>query len=159
MSFKACGSLLIFCLDALSSEVKSQNCSNCVSGPTVGSMGELRILVLSNPPMYMPTNPTAIPVSATGENTSVWMFHRHWVYKASSGVCKSVLPASVRRDFNFSSSVAQLLGLSCGFSLTSLFKIPKGVCSQGFPGAHIHVLLAGGRAVAGGTCGPPQGLV
>ena len=180
MSFKACVSLLIFCLDALSSEVKSQNCSNCVPGPTVGSMGELRILALSNPPMYVPMNPTAAkarPVSASGENSSLnvpqalldpsllqerthhWMFHRHWVYKANSGVCKSVVPASVRRDFKSSSSVAQLLGLSCGLSLTSLFRIPKGVCSQGFLGAHTHVSLAEGRAVAGGACGPPRGLV
>ena len=52
-----------------STEVRSQNCSNHGSGPTVGTMRAAQSLASPNPHVYVPTKSTAAndrPVSAAG---------------------------------------------------------------------------------------------
>ena len=52
-----------------STEVRSQDCSNHGSGPTVGAMGAALSLAWPNPPVYVPTKSTAAkarPVLAVG---------------------------------------------------------------------------------------------
>ena len=52
-----------------STEVRSQDCSNYGSGPTVGTMGAAQTLAWSNTHMYVPTESTAAkdrPILAAG---------------------------------------------------------------------------------------------
>ena len=50
-------------------ELRSQDCSSCAGGPTVGAMEATETLVWPNPLVFMPRNPIAgkaRPISAVG---------------------------------------------------------------------------------------------
>ncbi|KAJ8781437.1 hypothetical protein J1605_007697 [Eschrichtius robustus] len=121
-----------------STEVISQDCSSRVPGPTVVAVEAAQILAWSNPRVYVPTKPTAAkarPVSATGALVHLDVPQLLSLQCRQRG-CKSVVPAASRRDFSSSSLVALPLGLSCGFSPTSVCVPPTGICSSGCPRAH-----------------------
>ena len=98
----------------------------------MGAKGAAQTLAWSNIHMYMPVKSTAAkarPVSATGvlihSDVPQALSLQSWQLG-----CKSMNNIT-RRDFSSSSFVAQLLGLSCGFSPTSLCHPPTGVCCRG----------------------------
>ena len=104
-----------------STKVRSKDFSNPVPGPTVGGLGGAQILASSNPHVYVLTKCTgakARPVSAEGALFSLDVLQALSL-QSQQWWCKSEVPTAVRRDFNFSSLVAQPLGLCCGFIPTS----------------------------------------
>ena len=127
-------------------QIISQDCSSRVPGLTVVAVVAAQILAWSNPRVYVPTKPTAAktrPVSATGALVHLDVPQLLSLQCRQRG-CKSVVPAASRRDFSSSSLVALPLGLSCGFSPTSVCVPPTGICSSGCPRAHAATQVGGG---------------
>ena len=125
----------------ISTEVRSQDCSSCAPGPTVGAMETAQTLALPNLRVFMPTKPTAAkarPVPAAG--ALVVLLDVSQVVNLGDCLrrCNSVVCAAVRRDFSSSSLVTGPLGLSSDFSPTSACIPCTGVCSRGCrsTGAH-----------------------
>ena len=118
-----------------STEVRSQDCSHHGSGPSVCAMGgAAQTLAWPNPCVYVPTKSTAAkvrPVLSAGAFIVCSDVLQVLSLQSRSQGCHSVVRAAARRDFSFSSLVAQPLGLSCGFSPTSSCGPPTGLCSQG----------------------------
>ena len=116
-----------------STEVRSQDCSNHGSGPTVGAMGATQTLAWPNSHVYVPTMSTAAiarPVLAAGVLIVCSDVLQVLSLQSQLQGCKSTVCAAVRRDFSTFSLVAWPLGLSCGFSPPpSACGPPTDVCS------------------------------
>ena len=146
-------------LQCRSTKVRSQDCSHRAPAPAGGVTEAPQTLAWPNPHLYVPTKPTAAkarPVSA-----AVALFHLHVLQvlnlQSRQRGCKSVVPAATRRDFSSSSLDAWPLGLSCGFSPTSVCGPLTRVCSRGYPGEPAPTQAGGGgggdRRVMGACSG------
>ena len=117
-----------------STEVSSQDCSSCAPGPTVGAVEAAQTLAWPNPHVYLPTKPTAAkasPVTAARAVVVLPDVSQALNLGSCQWRCNSAVHAAARRDFSSPSIVTQPLGLSCGFSPTSICGPPTGVCSRG----------------------------
>ena len=88
--------------------------------------------------MYVLTKSTAAkarPVSAAGAFVDCLDVLQVLSLQSQLWGCNSAICAAVRRDFSSSFIVVQSLGLSCGFSSTSVCGPHTGIYSQGCPGA------------------------
>ena len=122
-----------------STEVRSQDCNSHAPGPTVGAMETAQTLAWPSPCVHVSMKPTAAkasPVPAAGALVhsdvlqTLNLQSRWWR-------CKSAAHAAKGRDFIPASQVAQSLGLSCGFSLTSVSGQPTSGWGAGTPEAVI----------------------
>ena len=105
----------------------------------MGTMRAPQILVWPTPTCFVPTKSTAAKarrVLAVG----ILIVHSDVLLLVSlqsrSWECQFAVQPATRRDYSFSSAVAWLLRLSCGFISTSAGGTPIRVCSCGFLRAH-----------------------
>ena len=117
-----------------SSEVRSQDCSSCASGPVVGAMGAAQTLAWPTPHVYVPTKPRAAKARPIPPAEALVLSHVSQALHLGS--CQWRCNAAARRAFSSSSLVTWPLGLSCGFSPSPACVPPTRVCSRGCPRAH-----------------------
>lgn len=136
-------------------EVRSQDCSNHRSGPTVGATRAAQTLAWSSIRVYVPVKSTAAkarPVSAAGAFTVHSDILQVLSVQSQLMGCKSILCVAVRKDFISSSLVAWLLGLSCVYRSHLWASVPESGPQHTSPPCRVGV---GGveEVMAGGDSG------